>query len=103
MTNRGIYSLKPQAADGEQVSLRDIHSCLMRYRLGKEWMRMIIVDDFPALDDPEGGAYLGLGPSSGLCDADRDGIRITVARKGIALRRSDAKLPVLGISCGILM
>ena len=70
MTNRGIYSLKPQAADGEQVSLRDIHSCLMRYRLGKEWMRMIIVDDFPALDDPEGGAYLGLGPSSGLCDTD---------------------------------
>lgn len=30
----------------------------MRDRLGKEWMRMIVVDDFPTLDDPEGGAYL---------------------------------------------
>ena len=33
MTNRGIYPLKPKAADGEQVSLRDIHSGLMRYIL----------------------------------------------------------------------
>ena len=30
----------------------------MRDRLGKEWMRMIVVDDFPTLDDSEGGAYL---------------------------------------------
>lgn len=103
MMNCGTYPLKPKPADGEQVSLRDIHSCLMHNRLGKEWIRMIVVDDFPALDDADGGAHLGLGPSSGLCDADRDGIRITVARKGISLRRSDAKLPVLGITGSVLM
>ena len=38
----------------------------MHNRLGKEWIRMIVVDDFPTLDDSDGGAYLGLGPSSGL-------------------------------------
>ena len=103
MTNRGIYPLKPKAADGEQVSLRDIHSNLMRDRLGKEWMRMIIVDDFPALDDPEGGTHLRLGPSSGLCDTDRDGIRITVAREGITLRRGDAEIHVPDITGSILM
>ena len=42
----------------------------MHNRLGKEWIRMIVVDDFPALDDADGGAHLGLGPSSGLCDTD---------------------------------
>ena len=103
MTNRGIYPLKPKATDGEQVSLRDIHSSLMRDRLGKEWMRMIIVDDFPALDDPEGGTHLRLGPSSGLCDTDRDGIRITVAREGISLRGGDAKILAPGITGSILM
>ena len=103
MTNRGIYPLKPKAADGEQVSMRDIHSSLMRDRLGKEWMCMIVVDYFPVLDDPEGGAYLGLGPSSGLSDTDRDGIRITVSREGISLRGGDAELLVLGITGGILM
>jgi hypothetical protein len=64
---------------------------------------MIVVDDFPALDDPEGGAYLGLGPFSGLSDTDRDGIRITVSREGISLRGGDAELLVLGITGGILM
>ena len=39
---------------------------------GKEWMNIIIVDNFPALDDPKGGANLRRSPSHRLCDTDYD-------------------------------
>lgn len=89
--------LKPQAAEGEQVSVRKIHSRQVYEGLGQEWMQMIVVDDSSALDDAEGGPYLRLGPSSGLRDTDQDGIRAAVSCEGVSLCGSDAEFPVLGI------
>lgn len=69
---------------------------------GKEWMNIIIVDNFPALDDPKGGAYLRRGPFPGLGDTDRNRIRIATSCKSISLRSRYAELPILGIICSLL-
>ena len=65
--------------------------------LGQEGMQMVVVDDFSAFDDAEGGPYLQLRPSSGLRDTDQDGIRAAVSCEGVSLCGSDAEFPVLGI------
>lgn len=65
--------------------------------LGQEGMQMVVVDDFSAFDDAEGGPYLRLRPSSRLRDTDQDGIRAAVSCEGVSLCGSDAEFPVLGI------
>ena len=94
--------LKPEAANGKQVSIRDIYSRLMHDRLGQEWMQMVVVNDFPAFDDPEGGTYLRRGPSSGLGDADGNGMRVAATRETVALCCSNADFAVLGTICCLI-
>jgi hypothetical protein len=50
--------LKPEAANGKQVSIRNKQACQVHDRPGQERMQMIVVDDFSALNDPKGGAHL---------------------------------------------
>ena len=61
---------------------------------------MIVVDDFPALDHAEGGAYLRRCPPPGLGNTDQHGVRAFTSRKTVSLRCRDAEIPVQGIICG---
>ena len=91
------HLLKPEAADGKQVSLRNKQSGQVYDRPGHEWMQMIVVNDFPSLYDPEGGADLRRGPFAGLGEADGNGIRPAPARKSVSRRCRDAYLAVWGL------
>ena len=58
--------LKPEAADGEDIPVRNEDSGQVHYRLGQKWMQMIVVYDFTALNNAEIGTDLRRSPFPSL-------------------------------------
>ena len=71
----------------------------MHEGLGKEWMQMIIINDFSPLYNTESRADLRGGLLSGLGYADGKGTGAFAAGKSISLRCRDTDLPVLRKIC----
>ena len=70
--------------------------------LGQEWMKMIVVDDFTALNNAKSRAELRVDSPAGMGCLDGNRVCAVISGKSAALGRCDANLPIMLKICRIL-